>query len=84
MAAVSNGTVCGAVDRGNPRAAEALLPLVYEELRRFAASTLAGQPPGQTLQPTALVHEVSAIGVSPLNADFGVRHGHALSRGDPS
>ena len=39
-------------------AAEALLPLIYEELRRLAAHRLAGEAPGHTLQPTALVHEV--------------------------
>jgi RNA polymerase sigma factor (TIGR02999 family) len=46
-----------AVARGETRAAEQLLPLVYEELRRLAASYLARESPGQTLQPTALVHE---------------------------
>jgi RNA polymerase sigma factor (TIGR02999 family) len=47
----------GAIDRGEPKAAEELLPLVYEELRRLAAAKMAQQPPGHTLQPTALVHE---------------------------
>ena len=42
---------------GDPNAAEALLPLVYEQLRKLAPHKLANQPPGQTLQPTALVHE---------------------------
>jgi RNA polymerase sigma factor (TIGR02999 family) len=46
-----------AFHEGDPQAAEKLLPLVYEELRRLAASKMAGQPPGQTLQATALVHE---------------------------
>jgi RNA polymerase sigma factor (TIGR02999 family) len=46
-----------AIERGEARAAEELLPLVYEELRRLAASQLSQQPPGQTLQATALVHE---------------------------
>jgi RNA polymerase sigma factor (TIGR02999 family) len=46
-----------AVGAGDERAAEKLLPLVYEELRRLAAARMAQQPPGQTLQPTALVHE---------------------------
>jgi RNA polymerase sigma factor (TIGR02999 family) len=46
-----------AVDRGEPQAAEELLPLVYEELRRLAAHKMANEKPGQTLQPTALVHE---------------------------
>jgi RNA polymerase sigma factor (TIGR02999 family) len=42
---------------GDPRAAGELLPLVYEELRRLASSRLGQTPPGNTLQPTALVHE---------------------------
>jgi RNA polymerase sigma factor (TIGR02999 family) len=42
---------------GEPRAAAELLPLVYAELRKLAAARLAGEKPGQTLQPTALVHE---------------------------
>ena len=46
-----------AVERGDPNAAEQLLPLVYEELRRLAGQRLAHERPGQTLQPTALVHE---------------------------
>ncbi len=44
--------------QGDPHAAEQLLPLVYEELRKLAAHKLSCEPPGQTLQPTALVHEV--------------------------
>jgi len=46
-----------AVEQGDPQAAEELLPLVYEELRKLAASKMAQQPDGQTLQATALVHE---------------------------
>jgi RNA polymerase sigma factor (TIGR02999 family) len=46
-----------AIDGGDPRAAEQLLPLVYEELRKLAAARLAHEKPGQTLQATALVHE---------------------------
>lgn len=46
-----------AVDRGEKRASEDLLPLVYEELRRLAAARMAQEAAGQTLQPTALVHE---------------------------
>jgi RNA polymerase sigma factor (TIGR02999 family) len=42
---------------GDPKAASQLLPLVYEELRRLAAHRMANEAPGQTLQPTALVHE---------------------------
>jgi RNA polymerase sigma factor (TIGR02999 family) len=46
-----------AVESGNPKAADELLPLVYAELRKLAAFKLAQQSPDQTLQPTALVHE---------------------------
>jgi RNA polymerase sigma factor (TIGR02999 family) len=46
-----------AAEQGDPKAAEALLPLVYQELRRLAASKMANESPNQTLQPTALVHE---------------------------
>lgn len=46
-----------AIEQGEPLAAEQLLPLVYDELRRLAAQRLSGEKPGQTLQPTALVHE---------------------------
>jgi DNA-directed RNA polymerase specialized sigma24 family protein len=46
-----------AIDRGDPRASDELLPLVYDELRKLAAAKLASERPGQTLQPTALVHE---------------------------
>jgi RNA polymerase sigma factor (TIGR02999 family) len=49
--------VLSAIEQGDPRAAEQLLPLVYEELRRLAAARLAQEKPGQTLQATALVHE---------------------------
>jgi RNA polymerase sigma factor (TIGR02999 family) len=43
--------------QGDPKAAEELLPLVYDELRRLATHKMAGEPCGHTLQPTALVHE---------------------------
>jgi RNA polymerase sigma factor (TIGR02999 family) len=46
-----------AIEQGDGQAAGQLLPLVYDELRRLAAQKLAGEAPGQTLQPTALVHE---------------------------
>ncbi len=46
-----------AIEQGNPQAAEQLLPLVYDELRRLAAEKMAHEKPGQTLQATALVHE---------------------------
>jgi RNA polymerase sigma factor (TIGR02999 family) len=49
--------VLTAIERGDPRAAEELLPLVYKELRKLAEQRLAQERPGQTLQATALVHE---------------------------
>src|SRR5882672_7215395 len=45
------------IERGDPRAADQLLPLVYDELRKLAAQRMAQENPGQTLQATALVHE---------------------------
>jgi RNA polymerase sigma factor (TIGR02999 family) len=50
--------ILNAIEQGDPRAADQLLPLVYDELRRLAAQKLSSEAPGQTLQPTALVHEV--------------------------
>jgi RNA polymerase sigma factor (TIGR02999 family) len=49
--------ILSGIEQGDPRAAEQLLPLVYDELRRLAAQRLAQEKPGQTLQATALVHE---------------------------
>ena len=49
--------ILNAIEQGDPHAAAELLPLVYDELRRLAAQKLAQEQPGQTLQPTALVHE---------------------------
>jgi RNA polymerase sigma factor (TIGR02999 family) len=49
--------ILSAIEQGDPHAAEQLLPLVYDELRRLAAQKLAQEKPGQTLQATALVHE---------------------------
>jgi RNA polymerase sigma factor (TIGR02999 family) len=49
--------ILDALGQGDREAAAQLLPLVYDELRRLAAARLAREPPGQTLQPTALVHE---------------------------
>jgi len=60
----SEAAACGDMTRmleraqkGDPKAAEELLPLVYDELRKLAAAKMAHERPGQTLQPTALVHE---------------------------
>src|SRR5262252_7322969 len=49
--------ILSALDQGDPQAASQLLPLVYDELRELASHKLAHETPGQTLQPTALVHE---------------------------
>ena len=49
--------ILSAIEQGDPSAAEKLLPLVYDELRKLAAQRLAQEKPGQTLQATALVHE---------------------------
>ena len=49
--------ILSAIEQGDPHAAEQLLPLVYDELRKLAAQRLANEKPGQTLQATALVHE---------------------------
>jgi RNA polymerase sigma factor (TIGR02999 family) len=59
-----------AVTRGEAAAADRLLPLVYKELRQLAASYLEQEKPGQTLQPTALVHEayLRLVGSSPREA----------------
>jgi hypothetical protein len=51
--------ILSAIERGDPVAAEQLLPLVYDELRKLAAQRLAQERPGQTLQATILVHEAS-------------------------
>jgi RNA polymerase sigma factor (TIGR02999 family) len=59
-----------AVERGDPQAAEKLLELVYEELRRLATSRMAQEAPGHTLQPTALVHEAWLRLVGAKNPKF--------------
>jgi RNA polymerase sigma factor (TIGR02999 family) len=73
--------VLEAVRRGEPRAAAQLLPLVYEELRRLAAARLAQESPGQTLQPTALVHEayLRLVGPDPSHAWDGKAHFYAAA-----
>ncbi len=50
-------SILSQIDSGDPKAADQLLPLVYDELRKLAAAKLAQEKPGQTLQATALVHE---------------------------
>src|SRR5580765_8227711 len=49
--------ILSAIEQGDPSAAEQLLPLVYDELRKLAAERMAQEKPGQTLQATALVHD---------------------------
>ena len=66
--------VLAAVERGEPQAAEQLLGLLYKELRRLAASKIAHEPPGQTLQPTALVHEAWLRLVGNQNPSFNGRN----------
>lgn len=68
--------ILGAIEAGDPRAAERLLPLVYEELRKLAAAHLANEQPGQTLQPTALVHEAYLRLVAGANPEPWNSRGH--------
>jgi RNA polymerase sigma factor (TIGR02999 family) len=63
-----------AVERGDPTAAEELLPLVYEELRRLAAGKMALEVPGQTLQATVLVHEAWIRLAGQRNQHYENRH----------
>ena len=75
---MSDVTHClNAIDQGDPHAASQLLPLVYDELRRLAARKLAHEKPGQTLDPTALVHEAYLRLVQAGKAD-------AARAGDPA
>ena len=60
--------ILSAIEEGDPRAAEQLLPLVYDELRKLAAARLAGEAPGNTLDSTALVHEAYLRLVGPADA----------------
>src|SRR3954447_8586751 len=61
---------------GDPRAAEMLLPLVYDELRKLAAAKLAQEQPGQTLQATALVHDAYVRLVDVEQAQHWDSRGH--------
>ena len=60
--------ILSAIEQGDGQAAEQLLPLVYDELRKLAAAKLANEKPGQTLQATALVHEAYIRLVDPKHA----------------
>jgi RNA polymerase sigma factor (TIGR02999 family) len=68
--------ILSAMEEGDPRAAEQLLPLVYDELRRLAAQRLAQEKPGQTLQATALVHEAYLRLVDVERAQHWNNRGH--------
>ena len=68
--------VMHAIEAGDPVAADRLLPLVYEELRKLAAAQLANEQPGQTLQPTALVHEAYLRLVGGANPEQWNSRGH--------
>jgi RNA polymerase sigma factor (TIGR02999 family) len=65
-----------AIEAGDPQAADRLLPLVYDELRRLAATHLASEQPGQTLQPTALVHEAYLRLIGGANPEQWNGRGH--------
>src|SRR5262245_37802914 len=67
-----------AIEQGDPSAAEQLLPLVYDELRKLAAQRLAHEKPGQTLQATALVHEAYLRLVTPPAPPFARGGGNRL------
>jgi RNA polymerase sigma factor (TIGR02999 family) len=72
------------IERGDPKAADQLLPLVYDELRKLASQRLGKEEPGQTLQATALVHEAYVRLVSPPSSakpDITDQPDHWNSRG---
>jgi RNA polymerase sigma factor (TIGR02999 family) len=68
--------ILSAIEQGDPSAAEQLLPLVYDELRKLAAQRLAQERPGQTLQATALVHEAYLRLIDPDGAARWNSRGH--------
>jgi RNA polymerase sigma factor (TIGR02999 family) len=71
--------ILSAIEQGDPQAAEQLLPLIYDELRRLAAHKLAQEKPGQTLQATALVHEAYLRLVDVKKAQKWNSRGHFFS-----
>src|SRR5215470_12252846 len=68
--------ILSAIEQGDPHAAAQLLPLVYDELRQLAADKLAHEKPGQTLQPTALVHDAYLRLVDTEKAQHWNSRGH--------
>ena len=84
MAISEVACIIGATAQGDPHAASRLLSLVYGELRKLAAQRMAQEQPGQTLQPTALVHEAYVKPVGPrlrscplVQGFTGIHGGHA-------
>jgi len=73
--------ILSAIDQGDPHAADKLLPLVYDELRKLAAARMAQEGPGQTLQATALVHEAYLRLVTSPGRESGEPEPHWNSRG---
>jgi RNA polymerase sigma factor (TIGR02999 family) len=73
--------ILNAIEQGDPHAAEQLLPLVYDELRKLAAQKLAQEKPGQTLQATALVHEAYLRLVASPGRESGESEPHWDGRG---
>jgi RNA polymerase sigma factor (TIGR02999 family) len=68
--------ILSAIGQGDPRAAEQLLPLVYDELRMLATARMAQESPGQTLDPTALVHEAYLRLIAPADGYRWENRGH--------
>src|SRR5207237_506286 len=73
--------ILSAIEQGDPHAADQLLPLVYDELRKLAAQRLAHEKPGQTLQATALVHEAYLRLVASPGRESGEAEPYWNSRG---
>ena len=71
--------ILNAIEQGDPSAAEQLLPLVYDELRKLAAAKMAQEKPGQTLQATALVHDAYIRLVDVEKAQHWDSRGHFFS-----
>src|SRR5262245_35116280 len=71
--------ILSAIEQGDPSAAAQLLPLVYDELRKLAAQKLGDEKPGQTLQPTALVHEAYLRLVDVERAQHWNSRGHSFA-----
>src|SRR5580704_17477115 len=68
--------ILSAIEQGDPQAAEKLLPLLYDELRKLGSEKLAQELPGQTLQATALVHEAYLRLLPPDSEPAGGKHWH--------